>query len=103
MSYDSCAQGNDWSRIDKNQAHLRNSSMLIRDSAIFDMSKSVAQPRQYKLSVREMVKASRKGDDEWGISGYECREVIVPGLENKKPGFLIAKDSGKPYDYISML
>ena len=48
-----------------------------------------------------MVSSSKKVDDEFGIEGYEYPKFNAH--MNKPSVFSIAKDTGKPKDYISMI
>jgi len=50
-----------------------------------------------------MIKGRKKLNEDWGISGYECKRVIIKNLDKKAPGWPIVKDSGRPKDFISTL
>ena len=57
-----------------NVGHKRNMSQQIRLNALREaneLSKSVAIPRSYKVSVQDMVNSSKKCNDEFGLEGYE--------------------------------
>lgn len=54
--------------------HNRNMSQKIRINAlreVNDLSKSVAIPRTYKVSVQDMINSAKKVNDEFGIDNYE--------------------------------
>jgi hypothetical protein len=56
----------------------------------------------WKVSVQDMVKSTKKVNDEWGIKGYDY--ISYNPFLDKPTVFSIAKESpGKPRDYISML
>ena len=50
-----------------------------------------------------MIKARNHVNSDWGISGYECKRMVVKNLDKKAPGWSIVKDSGRQQDFISTL
>ena len=50
-----------------------------------------------------MIRARKHLNEDWGISGYECKPVIIKNLDKKAPWWSIVKDSGRPKDFISTL
>ena len=88
----------------KGSGHKRNNSHQIRFNAKRDLneiSKSVAIERTYKVSVQDMVAASKKSNDEFGLEGYEnpnCR--FNPNKRSLQ--YSVSKDA-LPRDYISVI
>ena len=75
----------------------------MRAGARNQLANSVVVPKgQWKVSVQDMVKSSKKTNDEFGIPGYSYAKY---NAHLDKPAvFSISKDDGKlPRDYISML
>ena len=71
----------------------------------------VEKPK-FKVSILDMVNASKKCSDNWGLEGYEYGRPLHPNFPllpekptslNKPNSCLINKDSGKPMDYFSQL
>lgn len=63
------------------------------------MAKSMALPKG--ISVSDMVKSAKRGNDGIGIEGYEF--IKYNPHMYKSTVFTIPKDNGKPRDYISLL
>jgi len=82
----------------------RNTSFNVRTEAKNHLANSQALPQgSWKVSVNDMVKSSKKTNDEWGIAGYNYSSFNAH--LDKPTVFSIAKETpGKPpRDYISML
>ena len=64
-----------------------------------DLSKSVAIPRTYKVSVADMVNSSKKVHDEFGLEGYENPHTRF-NPNKRSLQYSVSKDA-IPRDHIS--
>ena len=91
--------------LTKVPGHMRNMSQKIRANAlkeVNDLSKSVTVPRNYKVSIADMVNSSKKCNDEFGIESYENPYCKFNPHTKKSLNYSVSKDM-IPRDQISML
>lgn len=67
------------------------------------------EKKTFKVSIQDMVNASKKCSDNWGVEGYEYGRPLHPNFPEKPTSYnkpnscVIHKQSTKPQDYFSIL
>ena len=67
------------------------------------------EKKAFKVSIQDMVNASKKCSDNWGLEGYEYVRPLHPNFPEKPTSYnkpnscIITKESTKPQDYFSIL